>query len=49
MVENWKHFRGSLKQLFGINRPEPELVWIANIYELSPYRKENTTLHHYKD
>jgi hypothetical protein len=20
-----------------------------NIYEFSPYRKENTTLHHYKD
>jgi hypothetical protein len=22
---------------------------LNNIYEFSPYRKENTTLHHYKD
>jgi hypothetical protein len=33
----------------GLPQPFEGEARLNNIYESSPYRKENTTLHHYKD
>jgi hypothetical protein len=32
-----------------VDRPFKAKARLNNIYEFSPNRKENTTLHHYKD
>jgi hypothetical protein len=47
-VAAWSTHRIAGPSPIAINHLKPEAC-LNNILEFSPYRKENTTLHHYKD